>query len=97
MNASTFLVLLPWWCEQLVGEILWSVWVRAENAWQWGGLPMQTLYQRRFERLVFHMDCWPCRVSWGRNSGLLVTSKPCEDEDDFGRDYDDWQPEEQSA
>lgn len=74
LGAATALIYLRWLCEQLVIELLTSVWDRTLSAWQWGGLEAQVRFERRFERLVMGCNCWPCRVGWGGGRGLIISS-----------------------
>lgn len=92
MSSDAALVFLKWLCEELVNALLRPVWTRAALACDRGGERLQRIYELRFERLVMHCNCWPCRVEWGGNSSLFITSQPPEDDAD---DY--WRREEEFA
>lgn len=76
-------VVLRWLCEQLVRALLCPVFVRACNAYKWGGLEAQKRFERRFDWLVGECFCWPCRVEWDWSVGCMhISSRPLDDSDD---------------
>lgn len=95
-RAEVIRLMLPWWCEQLVRELLWGAW---EQVLKRQGEALDRAFLR-FCRLVNAAPCWPCRIDYahpGREcvdstgahfAGLCITSGKAAEEAAM---WDDWE------